>query len=85
MYFFFCSPSTLNSAERIHDSGDLCKYRNIRQAQGGPGASPSTHPTLETNNQATIKTIEIVEEPQTDQCHDDDCRDRNCLITDHHD
>ena len=39
-------------------------------------------------NQATIKTNEIVEEPQTelvDQCRDDDCRDRNCLITDHHD
>ena len=39
-------------------------------------------------NQTIIKTNEIVEEPQTelvDQCRDDDCRDRNCLITDHHD
>ena len=38
-------------------------------------------------NQFTIKTKEIVEEPQTellDQCRDD-CRDRNCLIIDHHD
>ena len=38
-------------------------------------------------NQTIIKTNEIVEEPQTellDQCRDD-CRDRNCLITDHHD
>ena len=48
--------ATLNCAERIHDSGDLYKYGKIRQAQGGPRASPSTHPTLETNNQATIKT-----------------------------
>ena len=41
------------------------------------------------NQAITIKTNEIqVEEPQTellDQCLDDDCRDRNCLITDHHD
>ena len=41
------------------------------------------------NQAITIKTNEIqVEEPQTellDQCRDDDCRDRNCLITDHHD
>ena len=38
-------------------------------------------------NQATIKTNEIVEEPQTellDQCHED-CRDRNCLVTNSHD
>ena len=38
-------------------------------------------------NQATIKTNEIVEEPQTellDQCRDD-CHDRNCLVTNSHD
>ena len=38
-------------------------------------------------NQATIKINEIVEEPQTellDQCRDD-CRDRNCLVTNSHD
>ena len=40
------------------------------------------------NQATTIKTNEIVEEPQTElleQCLDDDCHDRNCLITNHHD
>ena len=29
--------------------GIFCKYRHVRQAKGGTGASPGTHPTLETN------------------------------------
>ena len=33
------------------DTGDLCKYGHVRQAKGGTGASPGTHPTLETNKQ----------------------------------
>ena len=40
------------------------------------------------NQATTIQTNEIEEEPQNellDQCRDEDCRDRNCLITDHHD
>ena len=40
-----------NGAEGIHNFGDLCKYRHIRQAKGGTRASLSTHPTLETNKQ----------------------------------
>ena len=33
------------------DTGDLCKYGLVRQAKGGTGASPGTHPTLEANKQ----------------------------------
>ena len=35
----------------IHNFGDLCKYGHVRQANGGTGACPGTHPTLETNKQ----------------------------------
>ena len=38
---------TLKSA----DTGDLCIYGLVRQAKGGTGASPGTHPTLEANKQ----------------------------------
>ena len=43
-----------NGAEGIHDFGDLCKYGQVRQAKGGTGASPGSHPTLETNKQEII-------------------------------
>ena len=50
-------PNHCNGAEGIHDYGDLYKYGHVRQAKGGTGAggtgaSPGTHPTLETNKQS---------------------------------
>jgi hypothetical protein len=49
-------PNHCNGAEGIHNFGDLCKYGHIRHRRGGPGASPSNHPTLETSIQTTGRT-----------------------------
>ena len=47
--------------EGIHDSGDLCKYGQFRQAKGVTRASPGTHPTLETtNNLVSVKVLKYL-------------------------
>ena len=57
-------PNHCNGAEGVHDFGDLCKYGHARQAKGGTGASPGTHPTLETNtidaDQASVMKKELI-------------------------
>ena len=42
-------PNQCNVAKGIYNFGDLYKYRHVRQAKVGTGASLGTHPTLETN------------------------------------
>ena len=40
-----------NTSTLVLNKIEDCKYGHIRQAKGGPGANPCTHPTLETNKQ----------------------------------
>ena len=48
-----------NDAEGTLDSGDLLQIRTRPSGKGGTWASPSTHPTYETNKQAWLSDPSI--------------------------
>ena len=46
----------------------MCKYRHVLQTKEGTGASPGTHPTLETNKQhcSLLDVVDFKEEKTCD-------------------
>ena len=49
-------PNHCNGAEGTLNSGDFLQIRTRSSGKRGPGARPSTHPTLETNKHV-LQTI----------------------------